>query len=370
MCLFFIKYNSYVNKMERQAKLQLKELRKQLIEKKRETTNTNRKRENYCKKCGIRSLIESNGNIICNKCGLFHSNVIQTEESINYSNNLNDPTRVGTVNNYLIPSANKGSIYGFSDLKNKNSSISHSNMIRCQNYWSLLCYKDNNMLSKFDIMTSICNNAGFNSLIIENAKEIFFKIHNQYSPRSNRLDALMASSVIISCKKHDTIYNLEQIADIFGLDKKDLVSMLNIYQLYWSEICNKEEQQQYELAKESLEDKSKVDNIVVEPIYIQNESDNNLEIEYKNYMSYLSIDNKYLDKILLLHKWIENNEILIEHIPISIMASIIYVIVDVYELKSIKKKKIALVCNTSPITINKCHGKLKPYYDEIKKILL
>lgn len=356
--------------MNREAKLQLKELRKKLIEKKKDIVFSDTKGDNYCKKCGIRSLIESNGNIICEKCGLFHSNVIQTEESINYSNNSNDPTRVGTVNNYLIPSANKGTIYGFSDLKNKNSSLNHSNMIRCQNYWSLLCYKDNNMLSRFNVMTSICNNAGFNSLIIETAKEIFFKIHNQYSPRSNRLDALMASSVIISCKKHDTLYNLEQIADIFELKKKDLVSMLNIYQLYWSEICSKEEQHQYELARDSLKDKSKVENIVVEPIYVQNENSNNIEMEYKNYISYLGLDDKYLAKLLLLHKWIEDNEILIEHIPISVMASIIYVIVDIYELKNIKKKKIALVCNTSSITINKCHGKLKTYYDDIKKILL
>ena len=60
------------------------------------------------------------------------------------------------------------------------------------------------MLKRFNNITSICNNAGISGIIIETAKEVFYKIQKIHSPRRNKLSALMASSVIISSKRHKT----------------------------------------------------------------------------------------------------------------------------------------------------------------------
>lgn len=352
-------------KISKKTNNYLKEIKKREIEKKKQQIQFN---PNYCNKCKESSIIQDNGSLICSKCGLYYNKVINTDEVVNYADNNVDSSRTIMVENHLMPNSNKGSIYGYSKLKSnkKSDNYHHHNMIRTRNIWNIMNYKDNNMLKRFNNITSICTNAGMNNLIIETAKEVFYKIQNIHSPRRDKLKALMASSVIISCKQNNNSYNFDQIAYMFNISKKILRNMLNEYEHYWKEICDKEELKQIKLASESLSDKN--GEIVIEKVYCQF-NNNETHNDFKFYFNMLELDEKYLAKINALDKWINDKQILIEHVPKSIIACLIYTICKLYDIKNIKKSKIANVCNTSIITINKCYNKLENYQDDIIQYL-
>ena len=322
---------------------------------------------NLCRNCKKDTLYENNGLIICSKCGLFSNvKVDMDQESYNYNDGKADPTRTNMVENYLIPSCNKGSIYSYNCANGNKKNIGHNNMIRNMNNWKIMDYKDSNRLHLFNNIASICNNAGISSLIIENAKEIFYKIHNIHSPRRSKLSALLASSVIISFKKIGQSYNFSDIATMFNITKKVLRTMLNEYERYWKEICDKEQREQIKLAKASLDEDNKNGDIVIERIYKQKKM--NDMPNYKHYLSMLNIDVKYVNKLEILDSWIHKNKILLEHVPKSVIACVIFMCFNLYNI-NIKKKQIATVCGTSVITINKCYTKLMKYQDEIIKLL-
>jgi transcription initiation factor TFIIIB Brf1 subunit/transcription initiation factor TFIIB len=319
-------------------------------------------RENYCSKCDKNSLTEIKGMILCNLCGLIsHNKIDADQESYNYNDGKSDPTRTNMVDNYLIPSSNKGSVYGYN-----TKNYGHSNMIRSMNNWKIMNYKDNNMLHRFTTITNICKNEGISNIVIDNAKEIFYKIHNVYSPRRNKLLALMASSVIIASKKKNVGYNFDKIASMFNISVEVLRSMLNEFEQYWKNIGDKEERQQIKLAKASLDEDNKDGEVVIDKVYKQSQTVSTTN--FKFYFSMLNIDSKYLQKIEKLERWINDNQILIEHVPKSVDACLIYTVCKLYDI-NVKKTKIAAVCGTSTITINKCYNKIIPHNDNIIKIL-
>ena len=120
------------------------------------------------------------------------------------------------------------------------------------------------------------------------------------------------------------------------------------------------------LARASLDDDNKNGEIIIDKVYKQSKtiSDTN----YKFYFNMLGIDGKYIHKINNLEHWINERQILIEHVPKSVIACLIYTICILYDV-NVKKTKIAAVCSTSTITINKCYNKILPYNDDIIKFL-
>ena len=70
---------------------------------------------------------------MCSTCGLFSNSKIEDQESYNYNDGKSDPTRTTMVDNYLIPSSNKGSIYSYNCAGGKTKNRGHNNMIRFMN---------------------------------------------------------------------------------------------------------------------------------------------------------------------------------------------------------------------------------------------
>lgn len=345
---------------------ELKSLRSKKLTRKNSLLTNSQKDINIklCKLCDKESVIESKGNYVCTKCGIVYDRVIITEESINYNDGSPDPTRTGMVENHLMPSSNKGSVYSAGSTKG-GKERHHANLISGMNKRKLNDYKDKNKLNRFNVISSICNGAGINNLIIMGAQEVFSKILDVYSPRGQKLKALNASSVIISHKINHINYNFNVIASIFNIDSKVLRNMLNEYEHYWKEICGKEELVQIKLATDSIKDKDTEQTIELEETY---KCDNNIidtHDNLKHYLEILGIDLIYLEKCEKLRKFIIKKQILIEHVPKSIKACIIFLICKLYDLNKIKKNKIATVCDTSTITINKCFNKLGNHIEDI-----
>lgn len=346
---------------------QLKALRSIRRENVKKTMKRPLNKLNYCLNCNNDTVIEDAGKEICAKCGIFHNSKIDADqEKFNYNDGKSDPTRTNIEDNYLIPSSNKGSIYGYSNNINKRGNKTHNSMLRVMNNWKVSNYKDTNMLHRFNNITSICKNAGIGNIVIDDAKEVFYKIHSVHSPRRNKLNALMGSSVIIACKKQGHTYNINKIASMFNVSLRVLRSMLNEYEHMWKDICDKEERKQIEMARASLDEDNQDGEIVIEKLYKQETIKTNSN--FNHYFNMLGIDKKYIPLIEKLENYITENKILIEHVPKSITACLIYIFCDLYNIK-VKKNMIAKVCGTSTITINKCYNKLLPQQDDIIKFL-
>ena len=310
---------------------QLKALRALRREKVKKTLKRPLNKLNYCNNCNNDTIIEDAGKMICSKCGIYHHSKIDADqEKFNYNDRKVDPTRTNIEDNYLIPSSNKGSIYGYSNNINKRGNKTHNSMLRIMNNWKVSNYKDSNMLHRFNTITSICKNVGIGNIVIEDAKEVFYKIHNVHSPRRNKLNALMGSSVIIACKKQGHTYNITNIASMFNITLKILRSMLNEYEHIWKDICDKEERKQIEMAKESLDEDNKNGEIVIEKVYKQETI--STTTNFNHYFNIFGINKMYIAKVEKMEKYITDNKILIEHIPKSVSACLIYMFCDLYNI--------------------------------------
>ena len=105
------------------------------------------------------------------------------------------------------------------------------------------------------------------------------------------------------------------------------------------------------------------------------EDDDNDAIEIKNNItkihritSKLGIDDKYFEICKIIFTYIEKNNYLDKHNPLSRISSIIYYVIEEYKIK-ISKYLLIQTCEISDVTITKCYQKLLKYKSEISNIL-
>lgn len=334
-----------------------------------------------CEACpGI--LVPHDGYMVCKQCGLYQSKDIDaSQEWRNLENNDkgSDPCRVSLPNNTLMPETSVGTMVVYGNKRTANSHI-----IRTMNNWKMLNYKDSSILKRFKYITSVCKNANVFDCIIEEIKVVFYKISMIKSTRRTKLQALMAVSVIIGHHICGYEKDHEEVAKMFDLDIKILRKMVKEYELIWKDIQDEEAREQAQLAQASIEEESshptgasappkpiilniqdkKLDSLDKEFRKKQNEDN----VQLKKALMQIQLENVYYPKVFAVNDWINERNILTQHIPKSRYACIIYLISEMYAL-SIKKSDIILVCDTSNVTINKCYNKLLPYYDQLVDLL-
>ena len=86
----------------------------------------------------------------------------------------------------------------------------------------------------------------------------------------------------------------------------------------------------------------------------------------KTHCHQLEIPTKYIDKTFKIVKNIEKLNIVSVHTPFSVAAACILLMADMYNLRSITKKKVSLNFDISEVTITKTYKKIELY----KKILI
>ena len=445
-------------------------LRKLSLEKKKDENKKNVKStSDFCTYCKSDELTPYDGYIICKKCGIFlYKEIDNSKEWRNFdsSNKSSDPARCSIPNNALLPESSQGTMvgYGFND------SISIKKIIT-MNRWKNNPYKEQSMNKNFQYITNICKNGNIPQRIIEETKNIYFKLSQIVNSRRSKRQALIVTSLIIANKINKINNNFNDLAELFNLDIKVLRRQVKIYEEKWKHIIEKEEAIQDIYIKKSIldhesEHKNEIDinnkldstnnktnvstnkkkdihkncthsnnNEVIknksnitkkknetskinsipenksckdlktnseentkepeesketeeseeseepEETKKSEESEENsqdFEIDLNKYsdenkvlkklLHKLNIDFMYLDKITLLNYWINFNNLLNHHIPISKYACIIYIVAKIYKL-NISKINISTVCNVSNVTILKCYSKIETYNDIIKQLL-
>ena len=329
-----------------------------------------------CESCGAKPLIPHDGFMVCKACGLCQSRDIDCgQEWRNHDNGDKagiDQSRASMPNTSVIPDSGMGTVIGYSSNKKNNNSTSH--IVRSINNWKLVDYKESSMNKRFKHITTICRQADISSMIIEEAKIIFFKISNLISARRTKLTALQATAVIIALKIKGYERDMSEIAGLFALDVKILRKMVKDYERIWKEIQEKEKDEQETMARDTITNLETAP-VEIEHAYAQNlntTTDDDVIIDDNKKLRKLLIDlgveSIYFDDLFKINKWVIENKVLFSHIPKSRYACLIYLIDKIYDL-NIDKGDIVTLCDTSTVTINKCFNKIVPYYDEIKALI-
>jgi len=359
-----------------------------------------------CEACGT-ALIPHDGFMVCRDCGLCTSRDIDTtQEWRNLDDNKggSDPSRVSVPNNSLMPETSVGTMVSYGNGKK----ASYANIIRTMNNWSMLSYKDSTILKRFKHITTVCKNANVLDSVIEEIKVVYFKISQVKAARRNKLQALMAVSVIIGHEIAGYERDYKEVADMFDIDIKVLRSMIKEYEFIWKELQDIETQEQDVLVQQSIDEELRdatISNCDLKPnidrqsipkpvaisiasaapltidelvrneqltvsqinkdddhLFKQRQEDDNAKL--RKYVVKSGISAIYQNKFYLLNDWLAERYILAQHIPKSRYACLIFLISELYAL-NIDKHKIISLCETSNVTINKCYNKLAPYLPEI-----
>lgn len=358
-------------------------------------SDTSIKKLLMCEACAT-ALIPHDGYMVCRDCGLCQSRDIDTsQEWRNLDDNKNgDPSRVSLPNNTLMPETSVGTMVAYGN--GKKAPFAH--IIRTMNNWSMLSYKDSTILKRFKHITTVCKNANVLDSVIEEIKIVYYKISQVKAARRNKLQALMAVSVIIGHKIAGYERDYKEVADMFDIDLKVLRSMIKEYEFIWKELQDIENEEQAALVQQSINDELKEINsesaviihktpnipMVEKPMSIDDLVKNDTATEpvidkddelfkerqeidngkLKKYVLKSGISSLYYDKFYLLNDWIAERYILAQHIPKSRYACLIFLISELYAL-NVDKHKIINLCETSNVTINKCYNKLTPYLPQI-----
>lgn len=352
-----------------------------------------------CIYCNEKTLIPYDGSFLCKTCNYYQSKHIDAgQEWRDYDNfDGNSQCRSSmTGNDGLLSDNNVGTKIGYSQKGNNMN----SNYLRTRHNWTTSNYKDDNLMKRFKTITNICRKVNINGNIIEESKIVFKKISEVKSARRSKLQALMATAVIIGHRICGLEKSFSEIAGLFDLDIKVLRKMVKEYEFIWEAIQTKEGEEIEKLRQlsrnESKNDNNnnninnlepKVPNLPTTELYnissqvdIVYDKDNNINSEnmkivknditiednkvLKSFMISLQISRQYYVKAYLINNFINDKKILNQHIPKSRYAAIINFMSNIYDLK-LKKCNICKKCEITNITMNKCYQKILPFKDEL-----
>ena len=195
--------------------------------------------------------------------------------------------------------------------------------------WNLP-YKERSLLKVFNIIQNTCQNHNISQCISEYAKELYKSVSDVRISRGDIRTGLIASCVFYACKIHNVSRNPREIAVIFNVNPKDITRGCKRF------MDVKKKQQDIDCIKKFHT--SKTENFI------------------PRFCSSLNI--MHLEKTLNnLCKKAEKLSVVSRNAPSSIVAGVIYLLSDHFNL-GISKKEISEKCNISQVTISKCFHKM------------
>lgn len=294
----------------------------------------------FCDCCKSKNIIEKYGFYICQDCGSKNESIIdETQEWRYYGSNdskSSDPSRCGIGVSDLIPNTCMGSIISANYKESKNMQI-----IRRIHAWNSVNYRDTTLINDFNNMEIICSNYGISKCIIEEAKYMFKNITYQKHKKKAKKEAIQAACVQWSCKLNNVPRDSNEMARMFNISKKDIRKGAKQFEEIWSVI-----------------NENNKDNL-----YKDLEPSNSTNFLHRR-CSQLKLSNDIFKICEEVCNYIEKEDYLIKHIPLSRTAGSIYFTCNCLNI-SVDKTKITEICSISEVTINKCYQKLNKIKDKI-----
>jgi transcription initiation factor TFIIIB Brf1 subunit/transcription initiation factor TFIIB len=287
-----------------------------------------------CSSCGGDSIIEDYafGNLVCNKCGQVLSNIIDNSNEWNQCHEEDVP-RCKMPTNVLLPQSSLA------------TTITGSNFSRIKilHNWSSMPYKERSLNNEFKKIHDICLKANILKYIEDDAK-ILYKIITDCKHDSgtksghfviirgmNRI-SISASCLFIACVRNKESRTVSEIASLYNICDIDLNrGYKNLLKL---------------LKTRHIDVKigtSKPEHFI------------------QRYCDILKIKQIYTLEALKFAKNLYKMNIASKHTPFSQASVCIYLMGEIYELKSLTKKRISYEFGISEMTIVKIYKIIEPY---------
>jgi transcription initiation factor TFIIB len=341
--------------------------------------------DSLCEKCFGHNIVQSDGYFTCRDCGIQNSIIIDSGQEWRYygsEDNKADPSRCGMPTSDLLPETSMGSMMGLRGYESYKMK-----KLRNMQSWSSITYQDNKLLASFKNITAISMNAGISQYIIEEAKHMYKMIYLMKSCKRIKLDVMQAASVQLACKIKGVPRDTIEMATMFNITIRDMRRGSKLFEEVWNSILVGEldtiaEEQRLsasitadanaiadatDTAVIPNKDQQEVD---VETIKASEELEDS-SLKPSNAMDYLHRNCSKLglsEEIYIVCKslctYIEDNDLLIKHIPVSRTAGCIY-FTCIYLKVGITFEAISQVCDISEVTIKKCYQKINKFKKEL-----
>lgn len=315
-----------------------------------ELTNTS---EDWCKECNSDSCENEDGIKVCRLCGMIYGSCLDnTAEWRFYSNDdqkSGDPSRCGLPSNYLVPDSNMGSI-----ISCRMGESYHMKRIRQFHSWNSMNYNGRNLYRIFEIISAKAEAHGIPQMIIEHAKMLYKKVTDNQLFRGSNKEGLMAICIHKACQDKHVPRSVKEIATIFDIDDHTMTKGNRCFDKVMSFLDREE------LLIQKDDD-----------LLIESDSEENFSrpLNYvERFCSKLQIPNEIYKKIVNVTEFFEENKLVLDNVPASIAASIIFMVITLNNL-NISKNEISKASQISEVTIGKCYKKLLKYQNIIKKIM-
>ena len=296
----------------------------------------------FCLECKSDKIIEKYGYYICKSCGIQYNNVIDSTQEWRYygsnDNKSNDPARCGMPVNDLLPNIGIGSI-----ICSNNKESVQMRRIRQIHSWNSVGYTDTTFTKNSKDMEILALNYGISPCIIDEAKHMYKKVSYHKYKKKAKKEALQAACIQCACKLKNVPRDSNEMAKMFGISKKDMRRGAKQFEEIWS-IINENNQQ---------------------TLYTDLKPSNSVNFLQRR-CSELKLSNEIVGLCEEVCNYIESEDYLITHIPLSRTAGCIY-FTCVFLNVLVDKNKITEICSISEVTINKCYQKLTKIKDDIIK---
>lgn len=267
---------------------------------------------------------------ICEDCNTIRGKFIDQQSEWRYygseDSRKSDPTRCGMPTNELLPELSLGSV-----ISNEYNTSYSMYKIRKYQKWNSTSYKERSMYEIIDNISLNATNSGISQTIIDEAKLLYKEISDKKISRGSNRTGLIASSIYMSCKKHNVPRSAREIAKVFNIDITTMTKG-----------CKKF----HDITKKNVICSTPDDFII-------------------RFCCKLNVSNDYLEFCKSIIDKADHYSVVSENAPPSIAAGVIFLVSNLCNLK-IQKKDISSNCDISEVTINKCHKKLNKY----KKLLI
>lgn len=289
-----------------------------------------------CTECGTFMTLsgEIGGFPSCDKCGKINESVVDHGSEWRFYGSDNqqsaDNARCGIPINPLL----EESSFGCKITCNGSSSY-EMRKLRRYTEWQSMPYKEKTRYDDIQYITQVCNNAGITKYIIDFAIDYHIKLttYNQ-SFRGTNKDGLIAGSVYMACRYVNWPRTPKEISRIFnGMDVSVITQGCRTAQ----SIINELDQ-----------------NLDVKPIFTKNRPD----LFIDRYCSLFELNSEIIKLCKFIAIKINKDNLMLEHTPNSVAASIIYFVAQICKL-AINKHDIKLITDVSEVTVNKCTKKLE-----------
>ncbi len=352
---------SNINNLKESALSYLVNFKKKIREE--DITNIfNENDDEQCRDCNSYNLVQIDGYYTCRDCGNRGGEVIDSGQEWRYygqfDNKLTNPARCGIPTSDLVPNSSIGSV-----IANQGYETYAMKRIRNIQSWSSTNYKDTTLMNSFNNMNIMASNSGVPICIIEEAKYMYKKVSSIKSYKKAKKDAIQAASIQRACKMNNVPRDSSEMALIFGISKKDMRKGTKQFEEIWNALITQENYWKEQEEIQHMDENPHYNNEGYEKDIINFKPSNSIDYLHRN-CSKLNLSEEIYNICSDICKYIENEDYLVKHIPLSRTAGCIYFCCRCLNI-DIDKQAITTACSVSEVTINKCYQKLLKIRNDI-----